>query len=48
MIACASQQECIGVMDEGCDSSGTYRLCKKGFINPSGSCIHEKKQYNGN
>ena len=36
---------CIGIVDEGCDNVGPYRLCKKGFFSPSSSCIYENKAY---
>ena len=46
-VACAAQNMCIGVLDKGCGTKsknkGTYRLCKKGFTNPSDSCIYQKK-----
>ena len=47
-IACASESTCIGVMDEACDNVGAFRLCKKGFISPSESCVYQKKKYTGN
>ena len=50
-VACISDKTCIGVVDEGCglkwNTFGAYRICKKGFRNPSDSCIHLKKDYNG-
>ena len=46
-IACALDKACVGVLDEGCDNDGTYRLCKIGFMYPSDSCIHKKKEYTG-
>ena len=46
-IGCYSNMACIGIYDEGCDATGTYRLCKEGFMNPSTSCIYQKKAYKG-
>ena len=46
-IGCSSIMECIGILDGGCDSIAPYRLCKKGFLGPSGSCIYQKKEYTG-
>ena len=47
-IACAFDQTCIGILDQDCDSMGDYRLCKQGFVNPSDSCIHQKRVIIGN
>ena len=46
-INCTSDKTCIGIIDEGCDEDGPYRLCKKGFVHPSESCILKKKKYSG-
>ena len=46
-IACVEERACIGVLDDACDNIGAFRLCKKGFVSPSASCVYEKKEYNG-
>ena len=46
-IECNLDQTCIGILDEGCDDIGDYRLCRYSFLNPSDSCIHKKKVNNG-
>ena len=48
-IACSLNEMCIGIVDEGCDNNGTYRLCTSGFISPiytqNPSCIHKKNEH---
>ena len=46
-IGCSSNITCIGILDEGCDNVGPYRLCKKGFMISTLSCISKKKIYTG-
>lgn len=46
-IECFANMECVGILDDGCDNKNNYRLCKRGFMNPSTSCISQKKAYNG-
>ena len=46
-LACSLDVQCLGVQDEGCDGMGEFRLCKKGFMNPSSSCIYKKKKAYG-
>lgn len=46
-IACSSDTTCIGILDEGCDNAGNYRLCKNAFTSPTSSCIYQKKAYTG-
>ena len=50
-LACSSDDECIGILDDDCDDGGSFRLCRKGFISPSSniiqSCIYKKKTYTG-
>lgn len=43
---CDALEECVGVMDSGCDGVGKYTLCKKsdrGFKEKPGYCIHVKE-----
>jgi len=43
---CDALDECVGVMDSGCDSVGKYTLCKKSdraFKEKPGYCIHVKE-----
>ena len=51
-VECSSNMGCIGVLDEGCDKVGPYRLCKKGFMAQSTqkekpNCIFQKKEHTG-
>ena len=46
-IACVEERACIGVLDDACDNIGAFRLCKKGFVSPSASCVYQKKEYTG-
>ena len=46
-IGCSSNADCIGILDEGCTGQGPFRLCKKGFISPSSSCIYKNRAYSG-
>ena len=49
-MACSHDNQCAGIYEEICDISGTYQLCKHGFVTPDVpvfSCIYKKKEYNG-
>ena len=49
-VACASDNHCIGIVDEFCDEAGPFRLCRDVFMTGHqtvSSCIHKKKMYNG-
>ena len=49
-ISCSSDEKCIGVLEQSCDNSGPFLLCKKGFETAQehdSSCFYEKKNYSG-
>jgi len=44
---CDHLDDCVGVMDSGCDGVGKYTLCKKSdipFKEKAGKCIHVKQE----
>ena len=49
-INCNADENCIGVLERSCDNSGTFHLCKKGFITSetyTSSCVYKKKHHHG-
>ena len=44
-VACSSNEKCIGVLEENCDSSSTYYLCQEDIKKDFDviSCVHKKR-----
>ena len=49
-LSCDSDVKCIGILEEVCDNTGPFFICKKGFMvakTYSSSCVFEKQLNSG-
>ena len=48
-LACSSNGECIGVLEEDCDSNSTFYLCQNDMKKDveAISCVHKKRETTG-